>query len=157
MYNLRSMCQLYSIKHRSDNIYLIFSDYVLDNINELGLLFWFLDDGQWHVSFKGNKAKRFGYLNTQSFTYEENQKIVKMFGGNLMIKSNVGKVNSARVCQILIDNFDIDGADEAMTQLDTYKFKEECEPLLDELRTYVADVAMEDIMTTVDRLKEYIL
>lgn len=31
MYNLRSMCQLYSIKHRSDNIYLIFSDYVLDS------------------------------------------------------------------------------------------------------------------------------
>ena len=55
------------------------SDYVLRNINSLGLLFWFLDDGQWHVSFKNNKAKRFGYLNTQSFTYEENVKIQSMF------------------------------------------------------------------------------
>ena len=62
-----------------DNNRKIISDYVLENINELGLLFWFLDDGQWHVSFKGNKAKRFGYLNTQSFTYEENQKIAQMF------------------------------------------------------------------------------
>ena len=62
-----------------DNNHKIISDYVLNNINELGLLFWFLDDGQWHVSFKNSKAKRFGYLNTQSFTYEENQRIAKMF------------------------------------------------------------------------------
>ncbi|MEE0687164.1 MAG: ATP-binding protein [Lachnospiraceae bacterium] len=82
------------------------------------------------------------------------------------IKKHSGEKNDVTTEEILeqldklrdsIDNFDIDGADEAMTQLDTYKFKEECEPLLDELRTYVADVAMEDIMTTVDRLKEYIL
>jgi hypothetical protein len=55
------------------------SDYVLSNINSFGLLLWFLDDGQFHVSFKNNKAKRFGYLNTQSFTYEENVKIQNMF------------------------------------------------------------------------------
>lgn len=62
-----------------NNKHKIISDYVLNTINEFGLLLWFLDDGQLHVSFKDNKAKRFGYLNTQSFTYEENQKIVKMF------------------------------------------------------------------------------
>ena len=62
-----------------DNKKKIISDNVLANINELGLLFWFLDDGQWHVSFKNNSAKRFGYLNTQSFTYSENLKIQAMF------------------------------------------------------------------------------
>lgn len=57
----------------------IISDYVLNHINEFGLLLWFLDDGQWHVSFKDNAAKRFGYLNTQSFTYDENVLIKNMF------------------------------------------------------------------------------
>lgn len=57
----------------------IISDYVLNNINNFGLLLWFLDDGQFHVSVKNNKTKRFGYLNTQSFTYEENMKIKNMF------------------------------------------------------------------------------
>jgi hypothetical protein len=44
MYNLRSMCEMYSYKKGSDNIYLIFSDYVLDSrleketLNELILL-----------------------------------------------------------------------------------------------------------------------
>ena len=55
-----------------------------------------------------------------------------------------------------IDSFDIDGADEAMAQLEIYKFDEKYEPLLDELRTYVADVAMEEVMSTVERLMEYI-
>lgn len=57
----------------------IISDYVLNNINNFGLLLWFLDDGQFHVSTKNNKTKRFGYLNTQSFTYDENMKIKNMF------------------------------------------------------------------------------
>lgn len=57
----------------------VISNYVLNHINEFGLLLWFLDDGQFHVSFNNNKAKRFGYLNTQSFTYEENVLIRKTF------------------------------------------------------------------------------
>ena len=77
-----------------DNKHKIISDYVLNNINELGLLFWFLDDGQWHVSFKNNKAKRFGYLNTQSFTYEENQRIAKMFKDRFDIELKIHKDNS---------------------------------------------------------------
>ena len=62
-----------------DNKHKIVSKYILDNINELGILIWFLDDGQWHVSFRNNRGKRFGYLNTQSFTYEENVLIKNMF------------------------------------------------------------------------------
>lgn len=72
----------------------IISDYVLDNINELGILLWFLDDGQWHVSFKNNGAKRFGYLNTQSFTYEENLKILNMFKKRFDIDLRIHKDNS---------------------------------------------------------------
>lgn len=72
----------------------IISDYVLENINEFGLLLWFLDDGQRHVSFKNNGAKRFGYLNTQSFTYEENVKIQKMFKERFDIDLRIHKDNS---------------------------------------------------------------
>ena len=59
----------------------IISDYVLNNINSLGLLLWYLDDGNFHVSTSKNRnsTKRFGNLNTQCFTYEENVKIQKMF------------------------------------------------------------------------------
>ena len=55
-----------------------------------------------------------------------------------------------------MDNFDLDGADAAMEELETYRFDEACEQLLEELRAYMADVAMEDVMTTVDKLVEYI-
>ena len=55
-----------------------------------------------------------------------------------------------------IDRFDIDGADEAMEKLETYKFSEEYEPLIEKLRIYVTDVAMEEIISTVDQLTEYI-
>lgn len=62
----------------------VISNYVLQRITPLGLLLWYLDDGQLHVSFKGTSAKRFAYLNTQSFSKFENKKIqdmlVKRFG-----------------------------------------------------------------------------
>ncbi|MBE5950666.1 MAG: response regulator [Lachnospiraceae bacterium] len=55
-----------------------------------------------------------------------------------------------------MDNFDLDGADAAMDELETYRFAEECEPWLEELRAYMADVAMENVMAAVDKLAEYI-
>jgi hypothetical protein len=72
----------------------IISQYVIDNISTLGLLFWWLDDGQWHVSFKENKGKRFGYLNTQGFTYEENLMILKMFKNRFDIDLRIHTDNS---------------------------------------------------------------
>lgn len=72
----------------------IISKHALDNINPLGLLLWFLDDGQWHVSFKDNSAKRFGYLNTQSYTYEDNLKIQKMFKERFDIDLKIHKDSS---------------------------------------------------------------
>ena len=77
-----------------DNGKKIISDYVLDNINEFGLLLWFLDDGQWHVSTKENSTKRFGYLNTQSFSYEENEKIKDMFKKRFDIDLKIHQDNS---------------------------------------------------------------
>ena len=70
------------------------SSYVLDNINEFGLLLWFLDDGQWHVSFNNNKAKRFGYLNTQSFSLNENYNILNMFQNRFDINLKVHEDHS---------------------------------------------------------------
>lgn len=75
----------------------IISDYVMNNINEFGLLLWFLDDGHLHISFKNNKAKRFGYLNTQSFSYEENQKIKEMFKKRFDIDLKIHKDSSGFV------------------------------------------------------------
>ena len=51
-----------------------------------------------------------------------------------------------------IDMFDVDKADEIMKQLEIYQFSEELEPLLEELRAYVADVAMEEIMVTAQKM-----
>ena len=72
----------------------IISEYVLQNISTLGLLFWYLDDGQLHVSNKNHKAKRFAYLNTQGFSYEENMKIVNMFKERFNINTKLHKNGS---------------------------------------------------------------
>ena len=53
-----------------------------------------------------------------------------------------------------IDMFDLDKADDIMKELEQYRFSEELEPLLEELRAYVADVAMEEIMATAEKMIE---
>ena len=51
-----------------------------------------------------------------------------------------------------IDNFDLDQADEIMKQIEECQLPEEADSLLEELRAYVADVAMEEIMFTADQM-----
>ena len=51
-----------------------------------------------------------------------------------------------------IDQFDLDSADAEMRKLESYLFEEEERPLLEQLSAYVADVAMEEIMSTCDEL-----
>lgn len=51
-----------------------------------------------------------------------------------------------------MDNFDLDAADEAMQQLEEYQFPSGCEQMLDELRAYVADVAMEEVIELAGKL-----
>lgn len=51
-----------------------------------------------------------------------------------------------------MDNFDLDGADEAMHQLEGFAFPEEYQNRIEELSAYVADVAMEEIMEIASQL-----
>ena len=55
-----------------------------------------------------------------------------------------------------IDTFDLDLADEIMKQLEGYRLEETIEPFMNELRAYVADVAMEEIMATAKKMMEMI-
>jgi len=62
----------------------IVSDYVLNRISDVGLLFWYLDDGNLNTTkqYYGNggqyKVNRFAHLNTQCFGLYGNKKIQKM-------------------------------------------------------------------------------
>lgn len=49
-----------------------------------------------------------------------------------------------------IREFDIDAADAAMRELESMMIPETCVPLMDKLRVYMADVAMEDIIFVTD-------
>ena len=51
-----------------------------------------------------------------------------------------------------IDGFDLDGADAAMRELESYAFPEEYQEQIEELSAYVADVAMEEIMIQTEQL-----
>lgn len=51
-----------------------------------------------------------------------------------------------------IREFDIDAADDAMRELEGMVLPEACTVLMDKLRVYMADVAMEDIITVTDEM-----
>lgn len=53
-----------------------------------------------------------------------------------------------------MDNFDLDGADAALAELEEYRLPEELGSYMEELRAYVADVAMEDVMNTGKKMIE---
>lgn len=50
------------------------------------------------------------------------------------------------------DNFDLDVVDFSVKELEGYKLPQECVSMMEELRAYVADVAMEEILTTVEKM-----
>ena len=51
-----------------------------------------------------------------------------------------------------MDQFDLDGADEAMKELEKYKLPKECEELMEQLRVGMADVMMEEVMKTAEEM-----
>ncbi len=51
-----------------------------------------------------------------------------------------------------IEGFDLDRADEAMNQLEQCYLPQQCQRMMEELRVFVADVAMEDIIQTTNRM-----
>lgn len=53
-----------------------------------------------------------------------------------------------------MENFDLDGTDAAMKELEGFRLDEELMPYMDSMRAYVADVAMEDIVKTANDMIE---
>ena len=51
-----------------------------------------------------------------------------------------------------VNQFDIDGVDEAMHKLEAYKLPEDCERCMDTLRAYVAEVMMDEIINMTDHM-----
>ena len=77
-------------------------------------------------------------------------------------EENQIRVSSKEMRQTLMrlhdamDGFDLDEADRAMKELETYVFPADLQPMLEELRAYVADVAMEDVLRLTQELCEKI-
>lgn len=53
-----------------------------------------------------------------------------------------------------MDCFDLDGADSAMKELETYAVPCDLQPVIEQLSAYVADVAMEDVMRMTEEICE---
>lgn len=70
------------------------------------------------------------------------------------------QVSSEQISQTLLrlhdamDNFDLDEADCAMKELETYALPEEMQPMVEQLSAYVADVAMEDVIQLTETMCE---
>ena len=63
-----------------------------------------------------------------------------------MIRQALMKLHDA------MDSFDLDEADCAMKELETYVFPTDMQPMLEQLSAYVADVAMEDVMNLTEEM-----
>ena len=67
-------------------------DNLLEELNALGLMLWWLDDGCLTIHHKANRngsISRFGYLNTQGFSLEENQKICMALGQKFSLETTL--------------------------------------------------------------------
>lgn len=65
---------------------------IVYKINEEGLCYWYLDDGSLVFQRKNGKIEsRKGYLNTQSFTYEENVLLQEMLLTKFNIQTKIHK------------------------------------------------------------------
>ena len=53
-----------------------------------------------------------------------------------------------------VDNFDLDEADEAMKELESYELPDDIKPMVEKLGVLVTDVAMEEVMALVDEIRE---
>lgn len=78
----------------------------------------------------------YGSIRNREKTKVEIGKIIELFAG----------LNEA------IDNFELDNADKIMSELDTYQLPDEVDKKMDDLRAYVADVAMEDVLKITDEI-----
>ena len=79
------------------------------------------------------------------------------------VKSDVEKKNSVSCEQVektllslhdAMDNFDLDAADEAMKELESYDLPEDIKPLVEKLGVLVTDVAMEEVLSLTNEICE---
>ncbi len=99
---------------------------------------------------------------------KENPAIMELYRSYKPILEPYGKANEqdkkevpkAEIIEALdklntaMDSFDLDGADAALAELEEYRLPEELSSYMEELRAYVADVAMEDVMNTGKKMIE---
>lgn len=70
--------------------------------------------------------------------------------------SNEDLVALLRELKDSIENFDVDRADRAMSELEECRFPDEAAQLMEELRVFVSDVSMEEIISTADKLVDVV-
>ena len=66
------------------------------------------------------------------------------------------KIETLKRLESAIDQFDLDEADEAMRQLESYIFEEEIQEKIELLQAHVADVAMEEILSLTAEITSYL-
>ncbi|EOS22596.1 hypothetical protein C804_05623 [Lachnospiraceae bacterium A4] len=90
--------------------------------------------------------------------YRSYKPILEPYGkANEQGKKEVPKEELVKVLEQLnaaMDSFDLDGADAALAELEEYRLPEELGSYMEELRAYVADVAMEEVMNTGNKMIE---
>jgi len=88
--------------------------------------------------------------------YRSYKVVLKQFGDKQGLEKRDADVPELKmyVSQIrdAIDGFDLDAADVAMENLEACRLPEACRELFEELRVYIADVAMENILEVTDKM-----
>lgn len=90
--------------------------------------------------------------------YRSYKEILRPYSG-MQNQSNV-EVSGKELVGLLttmkeaMDSFDLDTVDEIMKKLEGYRIPDSCHELMEELRAYVADVAMEEVMGTAKKMIE---
>lgn len=90
--------------------------------------------------------------------YRSYKEVLKEYGRNR--QENQKTVSGEMIEQTLMRlhdamyGFDLDGADSAMKELESYKFPTEMQPMVEQLSAFVADVAMEDVIYLTETMCE---
>ncbi len=101
---------------------------------------------------------------------EETPKVMELYRSYKPILEAYAKVNDGNKTEVsdeelietltklreAMDTFDLDTADAIMEQLEQMQIPSECGTMMDELRAYVADVAMEDVLRVAEKMIQQI-
>lgn len=99
---------------------------------------------------------------------DKTPKVLELYRGYKEILRPYGAVDESRLAAVdvsvirglletmahAMDTFDLDGVDDAMEELEGYQLPEACRDRMDNLRAYVADVAMEDVIRVCREMEE---